>query len=199
MESTNIFQVARDDKLPKKICDDCMFKLDSAYQFWNTTANAEKQLLQWLGEVSNEDKKALVLKEEAVEQETSDITKTLSRVEAVLDDERGGSDDEDTESEEEGSNSEDSGDDEPPGKEEAESEEEEEAFEPLEPTTFVNVSLAGSDEAGPSGIQQPAQTATSAQQQMAPPPSQQQQQVAPSTSSAVVAAAPVVAAPSASG
>ncbi|KAJ9574670.1 hypothetical protein L9F63_008202, partial [Diploptera punctata] len=50
-------KVARDDKLPKKICDECMYKLDNAYQFWNTTANAEKQLLQWLGDVTNEDRK----------------------------------------------------------------------------------------------------------------------------------------------
>jgi protein-arginine kinase activator protein McsA len=54
-----LLQVARDDKLPKKICDDCMCKLDSAYQFWNTTANAEKQLLQWLGEIANDDKKSV--------------------------------------------------------------------------------------------------------------------------------------------
>jgi hypothetical protein len=37
--------------LPKKICDDCVYKVELFYQFWNTTANAEKQLLQWLGEV----------------------------------------------------------------------------------------------------------------------------------------------------
>lgn len=36
-----------------------MCKLDSAYQFWNTTANAEKQLLQWLGEIANDDKKSV--------------------------------------------------------------------------------------------------------------------------------------------
>lgn len=28
-----------------------MYKVELFYQFWNTTANAEKQLLQWLGEV----------------------------------------------------------------------------------------------------------------------------------------------------
>jgi len=36
-----------------------MFKLDNAYQFWNTTANAEKQLLQWLGEISSDDRKSV--------------------------------------------------------------------------------------------------------------------------------------------
>jgi hypothetical protein len=36
-----------------------MFKLDSAYQFWNTTANAEKQLLQWLGEIAIDDRKSV--------------------------------------------------------------------------------------------------------------------------------------------
>jgi len=36
-----------------------MFKLDNAYQFWNTTANAEKQLLQWLGEIASDDRKSV--------------------------------------------------------------------------------------------------------------------------------------------
>ncbi|XP_043516171.1 zinc finger protein 585B-like isoform X1 [Frieseomelitta varia] len=53
-------KVAREDKLPKKICDDCVYKVELFYQFWNTTANAEKQLLQWLGEVSLEDKQGYV-------------------------------------------------------------------------------------------------------------------------------------------
>ncbi|XP_076226945.1 uncharacterized protein LOC116432788 isoform X14 [Nomia melanderi] len=44
-------KVAREDKLPKKICDDCVYKVESFYHFWNTTANAEKRLLQCLGEV----------------------------------------------------------------------------------------------------------------------------------------------------
>ncbi|XP_076288005.1 uncharacterized protein LOC143212765 isoform X8 [Lasioglossum baleicum] len=47
-------KVAREDKLPKKICDDCVYKIELFYEFWNTTANAEKRLLQWLGEVSVE-------------------------------------------------------------------------------------------------------------------------------------------------
>ncbi|XP_023717679.1 zinc finger protein 836 isoform X7 [Cryptotermes secundus] len=185
-------KVARDDKLPKKICSDCMYKLDNAYQFWNTTANAEKQLLQWLGEIASDDKKSvpsntieteqLVLKEEAVEQDQgSELAKGLSRVEAVLaDDCKGGSEDEDeSESEDEGSNSEDSGEDdggEAPSKEEAESDEE--PYGPLEPTTFVNVSLAGCDEAGPSGMQQQQQE----QQQQEQQHHQQEQQQGPQQS-----------------
>ncbi|XP_050465536.1 zinc finger protein 3-like isoform X11 [Cataglyphis hispanica] len=53
-------KVAREDKLPKKICDDCVYKVELIYQFWHTTANAEKQLLQWLGEVNMEDKQSYV-------------------------------------------------------------------------------------------------------------------------------------------
>ncbi|XP_072744531.1 uncharacterized protein [Anoplolepis gracilipes] len=49
-------KVAKEDKLPKKICDDCVYKVELIYQFWHTTANAEKQLQQWLGEVNMEDK-----------------------------------------------------------------------------------------------------------------------------------------------
>ncbi|XP_025073772.1 zinc finger and SCAN domain-containing protein 2-like isoform X5 [Pogonomyrmex barbatus] len=49
-------KVNKEDKLPKKICDDCVYKIELCYQFWHTTANAEKQLLQWLGEVNMEDK-----------------------------------------------------------------------------------------------------------------------------------------------
>lgn len=64
-------QVARDDKLPKKICDDCMYKLDNAYQFWNITANAEKQLLQWLGEITSDDKKSVSSNTIETEQVTS--------------------------------------------------------------------------------------------------------------------------------
>jgi hypothetical protein len=143
----------------------------------------------------------LVLKEEAVEQDQgSELAKSLSRVEAVLaDDDRGGSEDEEeSDSEDEGSNSEDSGDDdggEAPSKEEAESDEE--PYERLEPTTFVNVSLAGCDEAGPSGIQQQQQQ----QQQQSQQQSQSSQLVqqssqsqfltpgAPSTSTAAPASA----------
>lgn len=55
-----LFQVSREDKLPKKICDDCMYKLELFYQFWNTTANAEKQLLQWLDDVDMQDKQGYV-------------------------------------------------------------------------------------------------------------------------------------------
>lgn len=55
-----VLQVAREDKLPKKICDDCVYKVELFYQFWNTTANAEKQLLQWLGEVGMDGKQGYV-------------------------------------------------------------------------------------------------------------------------------------------
>ncbi|XP_060520870.1 zinc finger protein 91-like [Cylas formicarius] len=42
-------KVSRDDKLPKKICDGCSCKLDMFYEFWNTSANAEKTLLSLFG------------------------------------------------------------------------------------------------------------------------------------------------------
>ncbi|KAL3284272.1 hypothetical protein HHI36_018430 [Cryptolaemus montrouzieri] len=44
--------ISKDDSLPKKICDSCSTKLDTFYQFWNETANAEKQLLQWLSQTT---------------------------------------------------------------------------------------------------------------------------------------------------
>jgi hypothetical protein len=143
-----------------------------------------------------------VLKEEAVEQDQgSELAKSLSRVEAVLaDDDRGGSEDEEeSESEDEGSNSDESVDDdggEAPSKEEAESDED--PYEPLEPTTFVNVSLAGCDEAGPSGIQQQQQQQQQQQGQQQSQSSQLVQQSsqsqfvtpgAPSTSTATPASA----------
>ncbi|XP_014208853.1 zinc finger protein 37 isoform X4 [Copidosoma floridanum] len=54
-------KVAHDDKLPKKICDQCGYKVELLYQFWNTTVNAEKQLLQWLGDVGElEDKQGYI-------------------------------------------------------------------------------------------------------------------------------------------
>ncbi|XP_067205485.1 zinc finger protein 135 isoform X3 [Linepithema humile] len=53
-------KVTREDKLPKKICDDCVYKVELCYQFWNTTANAEKQLMQWLGAVNMDDKQGYV-------------------------------------------------------------------------------------------------------------------------------------------
>ncbi|XP_063991626.1 zinc finger protein 652-like isoform X1 [Diachasmimorpha longicaudata] len=65
-------KVGRDDKLPKKICDDCVYKVELLYDFWNTTANAEKQLLQWLGE-DGEDKQGYVssvMNSELMKQET---------------------------------------------------------------------------------------------------------------------------------
>ncbi|XP_076389676.1 uncharacterized protein LOC100882515 isoform X1 [Megachile rotundata] len=67
-------KVAREDKLPKKICDDCVYKVELFYEFWNTTANAEKQLLQWLGGVNLEDKQGYVtntLNQNVMKQEQS--------------------------------------------------------------------------------------------------------------------------------
>nr|CAD7589055.1 unnamed protein product [Timema genevievae] len=177
----NIFvpaQVSQDDKLPKKICSDCVYRVENSYQFWNTTSNSEKQLLEWVVNDVKVDSKnlvsdnitmeteQLVLKEEAIDhdQTAADVAKSLSRrpvnpaesakkrkKKRTTDDGGGGGGGEDSNSEESG--------EEPPGKEEIESEEEEEEEEPyeeLEPTTFVNVSLA-CDEAGPSGIQQTRQ------------------------------------------
>lgn len=46
----NPLQVSKEDDLPKKICDGCLYKLELLYQFWNTTVNAEKQLLTWLSQ-----------------------------------------------------------------------------------------------------------------------------------------------------
>lgn len=77
-------QVSKEDNLPKKICDGCLYKLELLYQFWNTTVNAEKQLLEWLNQAGlDANKKAtdgamavvndvqdaadLVLKEEAID------------------------------------------------------------------------------------------------------------------------------------
>lgn len=40
-------KVSKDDKLPKKICVDCLCKLESFYQFYNISAQAEQQLLSW--------------------------------------------------------------------------------------------------------------------------------------------------------
>jgi len=50
-------QVSREDRLPKKICDGCSEKLNSFYEFWSSSANAEKTLLSWVGEEDVEEKK----------------------------------------------------------------------------------------------------------------------------------------------
>lgn len=52
--------MAPNDKLPKKICNECVQKIDLFYQFCNTTTNAEKQLLEWIGEVDLNDKETYV-------------------------------------------------------------------------------------------------------------------------------------------
>ncbi|KAK0181855.1 hypothetical protein PV327_000042 [Microctonus hyperodae] len=79
-------KVAREDKLPKKICDDCVYKVELFYQFWNTTANAEKQLLQWLGDVGLEEKQGYVsevLSSEIMKQEESENRLDVSVMQAT--------------------------------------------------------------------------------------------------------------------
>ncbi|KAL1517655.1 hypothetical protein ABEB36_001393 [Hypothenemus hampei] len=49
-------KVSRDDNLPKNICDGCSNKLDLFYDFWSSSASAEKTLLSWLGETDAEEK-----------------------------------------------------------------------------------------------------------------------------------------------
>ncbi|KAF2878953.1 hypothetical protein ILUMI_27226 [Ignelater luminosus] len=44
-------KISEDDRLPKQVCDECSQKLDMFYQFWSTSSNSEKQLLQWLKEI----------------------------------------------------------------------------------------------------------------------------------------------------
>lgn len=51
-----LLQVSREDRLPKKICDGCSEKLNSFYEFWSSSANAEKTLLSWVGEEDVEEK-----------------------------------------------------------------------------------------------------------------------------------------------
>ncbi|XP_019760653.2 uncharacterized protein LOC109538054 [Dendroctonus ponderosae] len=47
--------ITRHDQLPKRICDACSNKLDLLYEFWNSSASAEKTLLSWLGQAGVED------------------------------------------------------------------------------------------------------------------------------------------------
>ncbi|KAI4495153.1 hypothetical protein M0804_001354 [Polistes exclamans] len=49
-------KVDREDKLPKKICNDCVYKVEFIYDFWNTSASSQKKFLEWLGEDGLEDK-----------------------------------------------------------------------------------------------------------------------------------------------
>uniref|UniRef100_A0A1Y1KX59 Protein krueppel n=1 Tax=Photinus pyralis TaxID=7054 RepID=A0A1Y1KX59_PHOPY len=66
-------KVSREDNLPKNICDGCSSKLELLYQFWNTSANSEKKLIQWLGAERSERNAQhsmidpVVLKQEVVE------------------------------------------------------------------------------------------------------------------------------------
>lgn len=64
------FQISKDDSLPKKICDGCLYKLDLCYQFHNTSVKAEKQLLTWLTQFDTNEKSSqekIILKEETIE------------------------------------------------------------------------------------------------------------------------------------
>ncbi|KAK2582819.1 hypothetical protein KPH14_008906 [Odynerus spinipes] len=186
-------KVDREDKLPKKICDDCVYKVELFYQFWNTTVNAEKQLLQWLGEVGLEEKPdyvTSVLNQNVMKPDPSDgnrldgsmmqqvsghqnnmvpMDTSGSSVQTVQ--EMPGTSDQsmheqitqsqtstsNQQEEEEESSEEENSEDECDGEEglpvKEESEEDPNNSRAIEPTTFVNVSLA-CDEAGPSGLQQ---------------------------------------------
>ncbi|KAK9874445.1 hypothetical protein WA026_002784 [Henosepilachna vigintioctopunctata] len=44
-------KISKTDSLPKNICVECSSKLESFYQFWNDSINAEKQLNLWLSDV----------------------------------------------------------------------------------------------------------------------------------------------------
>ncbi|KAK5640581.1 hypothetical protein RI129_011392 [Pyrocoelia pectoralis] len=67
-------KVSKEDNLPKNICDGCSCKLETLYQFWNTSANSEKKLIKWLSQVDKpvSDKHSMnidpvILKQEVVE------------------------------------------------------------------------------------------------------------------------------------
>lgn len=46
-------KVDPNDKLPKKICTDCYYKLESFYQFYNVSSDSEKQLFSWIEKISS--------------------------------------------------------------------------------------------------------------------------------------------------
>ncbi|CAH1994846.1 unnamed protein product [Acanthoscelides obtectus] len=68
-------KVAREDHLPKKICDGCSNKLDNFYDFWRTSAESEKQLLAWLGATGKDAAQVNVKEENFDEPLASDISK----------------------------------------------------------------------------------------------------------------------------
>lgn len=76
------FQISKNDSLPKKICDGCLYKLDICYQFHNTSVKAEKQLLTWLTDLNIKEKtlqpsdSKVLLKEETVEIPVDDAIST---------------------------------------------------------------------------------------------------------------------------
>ncbi|XP_044767013.1 uncharacterized protein LOC123322962 isoform X9 [Coccinella septempunctata] len=65
--------IHKDDSLPKKICDTCSTKLDSFYQFWSESANAEKQLLQWVDKNKTSKQQA----DQSRKMETTEVKKEL--------------------------------------------------------------------------------------------------------------------------
>uniref|UniRef100_A0ABD2WQX6 ZAD domain-containing protein n=1 Tax=Trichogramma kaykai TaxID=54128 RepID=A0ABD2WQX6_9HYME len=79
-------KIFKEDKLPKKICDDCLYKVELLYQFWNQAATSEKQLLQWLGEVGLDDKQNYeVLEEDIMKQEKSNDNRLNTNIIQVSD------------------------------------------------------------------------------------------------------------------
>ncbi|VEN41912.1 unnamed protein product [Callosobruchus maculatus] len=69
-------KVAREDHLPKKICDGCSNKLDICYDFWRTSAESEKQLLAWLGATGKDAAQVNVKEEDNFDEPlASDISK----------------------------------------------------------------------------------------------------------------------------
>ncbi|KAK7865943.1 hypothetical protein R5R35_005010 [Gryllus longicercus] len=158
-------KVEKDDKLPKKICDVCLYNVENVFKFWHTTANSEKKLLQWLeGFEKNDDlslgnsntieTEQVMLKEETIEQEhVSDHGKGQdnegSQDDMELSDAEDNSDEDGFNSEEETAND-NIGDNKDSRNDDGESEED--GYGELEPTTFVNVTLA-CEEPGPSGLQ----------------------------------------------
>ncbi|XP_014471775.1 PREDICTED: zinc finger protein 3-like isoform X5 [Dinoponera quadriceps] len=47
-------KIAREDKLPQKICEECVYKVELFFEFWNQTLNVDKQLQQWLENVDKQ-------------------------------------------------------------------------------------------------------------------------------------------------
>ncbi|XP_025160444.1 zinc finger protein 2-like isoform X13 [Harpegnathos saltator] len=48
-------KISREDKLPQKLCADCVYKVETFFEFWQTTAVSEKRLQAWLADVEKQD------------------------------------------------------------------------------------------------------------------------------------------------